>query len=87
MEIGNLPNKEFKVMIKIIVKELRRRLDEQSEKLEVFNKLENIKKNHTEMQNTIIEKKNTLEGIDSKLDDTKKTDQQVRRQSGRNHSS
>ena len=37
-EIGNLPNKEFKVMIIKMIKELRRRMDKQSEKLEVFNK-------------------------------------------------
>ena len=37
VEIGNLSNKEFKVMI-VKINELRRRMDEQSEKLEVFNK-------------------------------------------------
>ena len=42
MQISDLPNKEFKVKM---LRELRRRLKEQSEKLEVFNKeLENIKK-------------------------------------------
>ena len=35
LEIGNLPNKEFKVMILKMIKELRRRMDEHSEK---FNK-------------------------------------------------
>ena len=46
MEISNLPNKEFKVMIIKMFKELRRRLDKKNKKLEVFNKeLENIKKN------------------------------------------
>ena len=44
-------------------------MDEQSEKLEVFNKgLENIK-NQTEMKNTITDRKNTLEGINSGLYD------------------
>ena len=43
MEISNLYNKEFKVMIIKMLSELRRRMDEHSEK---FNKeLENIKKN------------------------------------------
>ena len=43
VEISNLPNKEFKVIIIKMFKELRRRLDEQSEKLKVFNKeLENV---------------------------------------------
>ena len=46
VEIRNLPYKEFKVMIVKRFKELRRRLDKESEKLEVLNKeLENIKKN------------------------------------------
>ena len=46
-------------MIIKIIKELRRRIDEQSEKLEVFNKeLKNIKNHQTEMKNTITEMKN-----------------------------
>ena len=45
-------------------------MDEQSEKLEVFKqrvRKENIKKNQTEMNNTITEMRNTLEGIHSRL--------------------
>ena len=46
MKIGNLPIKEFRVMIVKMIKELGRRMDAQSEKLEVFNKeLGNIKNN------------------------------------------
>ena len=53
VEISNLLSKEFKVMIIKMFRKLRRRLGEQSENLEVFNKeLENIKNNQTEM-NTI----------------------------------
>ena len=47
VEIGNLTTKkkEFKIMIVKLFKELKRRLDEQSKKLEVFNKeLENMNK-------------------------------------------
>ena len=45
VEISDLPNKEFKVMIIKMLRELGRRMDEQSEKLEASNKkLENIKK-------------------------------------------
>ena len=36
MEIGNLPKKEFTVMIIKMIKELRRRMNAKSEKLEVF---------------------------------------------------
>ena len=40
-------------------------------KLGVFNKeLENVKNNQIEMNNMITEIKNTLEGINSRLDDT-----------------
>ena len=71
VEISNLPNKEFKVIIIKMFKELRRRLDEQSEKLKVFNKeLENIKRKQKEIKNIITEIKSTLEGINSRLDDT-----------------
>ena len=71
VEIGNLPKKEFKVMIVKMTKELRRKNSDQNEKWEVFNKeLENIKNNQTEMKNTITEMKNTLERINSKLNDT-----------------
>ena len=46
VEIGNLLEKDFKIMIIKMIRELRRRTDEQSEKLEVFNKeIENIKDN------------------------------------------
>ena len=39
LEIGNLPKNEFRVMIIMMIKELKRRMNVQSEKLEVFNKL------------------------------------------------
>ena len=84
--IGNLPKIEFRVMMSItgcrffpfITLNMWchsllacRRMDAQSEKLEVFNKkLENIKNNQTEMKNTITEMKNKLEGINSRLNDT-----------------
>ena len=51
MEISNLPDKEFKVIIIKMLNKLGRRMDEHSEK---FNKdLENIKKNQTELKNKI----------------------------------
>ena len=46
MEINHLPNIEFKVMMAKMLKELGRRMDEEGEGSEIFNKeLENIKKN------------------------------------------
>ena len=45
-ELGNLPQKVFRVMIIKMIKELRRRVDTQTEELEDFNKeLKNKKKN------------------------------------------
>lgn len=71
MEISNLLNKELKVMTVKMFKDLRRRLDEQSEELEVFNKeLENVKNHQTGMKKTVSEI-NRLEGISSRLDDRK----------------
>ena len=57
-------------MIINMIKEFRRRMNAQSDNLEVFNKeLENIKNNQTEMKITLTEIKNTLETINSKLND------------------
>ena len=68
MEINNLLDKEFKLMIIKILRELRRRMNGHSEK---FNKvLENIRKNQTKLKNTMTEIKNTLGGINSILDNT-----------------
>ena len=68
VEIGNLPEKEFRIMIVKMIQDLRRRMEARIEKMqETFNKdLEELKNNQTEMNNTITEMKNTLEGINSK---------------------
>ena len=65
VEISNLPDKEFKVMIIEMLKEFGRRTDEKSKVSN--NKLENMKKNQTEMKNTITEIKITLEVVNSRL--------------------
>ena len=68
VELGNLLHRGYKIMIVKMFQALRRRLDEQGEKLGVLNKgLKNMKKNKTEMKNTITEMKSTFEGINSKL--------------------
>lgn len=59
MEIGDLPEKEFKVMVLKIIKELERRTDGQSEKSDFNKELEN-KREAPEMKNIITEMKNTL---------------------------
>ena len=64
MELGNLSEKEFRVMIVKMI-HLRKRMEAQTKKIqEMFNKeVENIK--NKQMNNKITEMKNTLEGINS----------------------
>ena len=71
VEIGNLPKKEFRVMIVKMTQDLGKRTDAQTEKIqEIFNKeLEDLKNKQTEMNNTITEMKNALEGINSRLNE------------------
>ena len=68
-EIGNLPEKEFRVMIVKMIQNLGNRMEAQIEKIqEMFNKeLEELKNKQTEMNNTITEMKNTLEGINYRI--------------------
>lgn len=73
MEISRLPKKDIRVVVKRMVKELMRRMHSQSEKLEILNKLENIKNSQTNMKNTITEMiKNTNKVIKSRLNHTEK---------------
>ena len=61
-EIGNLPEKEFRVMIVKMIQNLRNRMEARIEKIqEMFNKeLEELKYKQTEMNNTVTEMKDTL---------------------------
>ena len=65
-EIGNLPDKEFQIMIVKMIQNLENKMELQIkiEKMqEMFNKdLEEIKKSQYIMNNAINEIKNTLEG-------------------------
>ena len=69
VEIGNLPEKEFSIMIVKMIQDLGKRMEAKIEKMkEMFNKvLEELKNKQTEMNNTKIEMKNTLEGINSRI--------------------
>ena len=77
MEIGNLPEKESRILIVKMIQDLGQRLEANIEKMqEMFNKdlkelknkhLEELKNKQTEMNNTITEKKNTLEVINSRI--------------------
>ena len=64
-EIGNLPEKEFRVMIIKMIQNLGNRMEKIQE---TFNKeLEELKSKQTVMNNAITEIKNTLEGINSRM--------------------
>ena len=69
VEIGNLPDKEFRIMIVKISQDLGKRMEAKIDKMqEMFNKdLEELKNKQTEMTNTITEMRNTLEGINSRI--------------------
>ena len=63
-EIGKLHEKEFRIMIVKMIKNLEIRMEKMQESI---NKdLEELKNKHTET-NTITEIKNTLEGINSRI--------------------
>lgn len=54
-------------MMTKVVKELKRRLDEQSEKLDIFNRIRKYLKSQTKLNSTITEVKNSLKGVNSRL--------------------
>ena len=59
MEIGNLPEKEFRIMIVKMIQDLGKRMEVKIEKMqEMFNKdLEELRNKQKEMNNTITEMK------------------------------
>ena len=69
VEIGNLPEREFRIMIVKMIQDLGKKMEAKIEKMqEMFNKdLEELKNKETQMNNTITEVKNTLEGIKSRI--------------------
>ena len=69
VETGNLPEKEFRIMIVKMIQDLGKRMKAKIEKMqEMFNKhLEELKNKQTEMNSTITEMKTTLEGINSRI--------------------
>ena len=69
VEIGNLPEKQFRIMIAKIIQDLRIRMEAKIEKMqEMFNKdLKELKNKQTQMNNTITEMKTSLEGISSRI--------------------
>ena len=74
-EIGKLPEKEFRIMIVKMIKNLENKM----EKMQVaINKdLEELRNKHTETNNTITEIKNTLEGINSRISEAKEQNSEL----------
>ena len=58
-EIGKLPEKEFRIMIVQMIKNLKNKMEKMQESIN--KNLEELKNKHTETNNTITEMKNTLE--------------------------
>ena len=64
-EIGKLPEKEFRIMIVKMIKNLENKMEKMQESI---NKdLEEFKNKHTKTHNTITEIKNTVEAINSRI--------------------
>ena len=60
-EIGKLPEKEFRIMVVKMIRNLENKMGKRQESI---NKdLEKLKNKHTETNNTVTEIKNTLEGF------------------------
>ena len=64
-EIGNLPEKELRIMIVKMIKNLEKKVEKMQESTDID--LEELKDKHTETTNTITEIKNTLEGMNSRI--------------------
>ena len=59
--------RDFRVVTVKVIKELKKRMDAQSENLKVYNEvLKNIRNNQTDIKNTITEMKNILDGINKR---------------------
>ena len=64
-EIGKLPEKECRIMIVKMIKNLENKMEKMKESIN--NDLEELKNKHAETNNTITEIKNALEGINSRI--------------------
>ena len=63
-ERGKLPEKEFRIMIVKMIKNLENKMEKMQESIN--EDLEELKNKHAEANNTITEIKNTLEGINTR---------------------
>ena len=74
-KISNLPESEFRIMIAKMLRRLENRMEKIQEAFNTVNTITKdtgeIKNKQTEMNNTIIEIENTLEGTNSKITEAK----------------
>ena len=63
-EVGKFPEKQFRIMIVNVIKNLENKMEKKQESI---NKDIKLKTKHSETNNTITEIKNTLEGINSRI--------------------
>ena len=64
-EIGKPPEKEFRIIIVKMIKNLENKMEKMQESIN--RDLEELKNKHTETYNTIAEIKNILNGINSRI--------------------
>ena len=64
-EMGKLPEKQLRIMIVKMIKNLENKMEKMQESIN--KNLEELKNKHAETNNTITEVKITLEGINSRL--------------------
>ena len=64
-EIGKLPEKEIRIKIVKMIKDLEKKMEKMQ--ASINKDLEELKNKHTEKNNTITEIKNTLEVINSRI--------------------
>ena len=64
-EIGKLPEKDFRIIIVKMIKNLESKMKKMQESIN--KELDKSRNKHTETNNTITETKNTLEGINSRI--------------------
>ena len=69
-EIGKLPEKNFRIMIVEMIKNLENEREKIQES--ISKDLEDLKNKHTETNSTITEIKTTLEGINRRISETEK---------------
>ena len=72
-EIGKLLEKEFRIMIVKMIKNLENKMQKMQES--VNKDLEELNNKHTETNNTITQIKNTLEGINGRISETEERNQ------------